>query len=272
MFEFEANQIYTNLDTIIDTKRLKEIYNEIIGECWADMEPMLKERAYIHCYLYYTKPNWTPDRILSKWQIRDMYNAIRGWNDESDINEYLGKWCKTWTYKTGWMLYFYAGPENCRSGDANSFQNIYKFIPNQKTIKKYQTEIDLYKNQVKDFTGYDLIQLMFTLLPVGSGVDWHVDTNLVGRFHSVIENDGKTPSMTFKQDGQLKDIPAVPGETYYANINVPHCVPLSKSPRLHLLGCVSDIDADKKGKDVTRHQAMGDSGITWADWKKDLGV
>ena len=76
--------------------------------------------------------------------------------------------------------------------------------------------------------------------------------------------------MTFKQDGRLKDIPAVPGETYYANINVPHCVPLSKSPRLHLLGCVSDIDADKKGKDVTRHQAMGDSGITWADWKKDL--
>ena len=112
--------------------------------------------------------------------------------------------------------------------------------------------------------------MMFTLLPVGSGLDWHVDTGLIGRFHSVVENDGKTPSMIFKQNGKLKNIPAVKGETYYANINVPHCVPLSDSPRLHLLGCVSEPNPIVEGP--TRHQAMGDSDTTWADWTKDLGV
>ena len=111
---------------------------------------------------------------------------------------------------------------------------------------------------------------MFTKIPVGSGLDWHVDTGMAGRFHSVVENDGKTPSMTFKQDGIIKHIPAVQGETYYANINVPHCVPESKSNRLHLLGCVSD--PDDRDNTETRHQHMGDSDMTWAEWKKDIGV
>tara|TARA_A100001011_G_C14320317_1_gene850269 strand:- start:8192 stop:9004 length:813 start_codon:yes stop_codon:yes gene_type:complete len=270
MKEFGKNDHYFNLESIYSADQLKMIYNELMNECWQNMEPMLKERAYIHCYLYYTKDNWSPDRILSKHQLRKMYNGIRGWDDQSDINEYLGKWCKTWTYSTGWMMYFYAGPENCKSGDDKSFQNIYKFIPNQQTLEKYKPIIEQYKKQIELETSGKLIQLMFTLLPVGSGLDWHVDTGMVGRFHSVIENDGKTPSMIFKQNDQLKDIPAIRGETYYANINVPHCVPLSKSPRLHLLGCVSEKNPTVEGP--TRHQAMGDSDRTWADWKKDLGV
>ena len=73
-----------------------------------------------------------------------------------------------------------------------------------------------------------------------------------------------------KQNGQIKHIPAVQGETYYADINVPHCVPESKSNRLHLLGCVSDPDDTENSE--TRHQHLGDSDQTWAEWKKDLGV
>ena len=90
----------------------------------------------------------------------------------------------------------------------------------------------------------------------------------------MVQNDGETPSMIFKQNGQLKNIPAVEGETYYANVNVPHCVPLSKSPRLHLLGCVADDTREdsKHLRNISRHQHIGDSDKTWADWKKDLGV
>ena len=272
--EFGSDEHYFKLESLYSIDQLKMIYDDLMSECWKDMEPMLKERAYIHCYLYYSKPNWTPDRILGKDQLRDMYNGIRGWDDPSDINEYLGKYVKTWTYSTGWMLYFYAGPENCKSGDEKSFQNIYKFIPNKKTLEKYKPIVDNLKKQIAEEVGYTLVQLMYTLLPVGSGLDWHVDTGMEGRFHSVVQNDGETPSMIFKQNGQLKNIPAVEGETYYANVNVPHCVPLSKSPRLHLLGCVADDTREdsKHLRNISRHQHIGDSDKTWADWKKDIGV
>ncbi len=273
MFQFSNDQIYKRLDTIISTTRLKYIYDDLISECWKDMEPMLKERSYIHCYLFYTNPDFTPDKISSKHTLRKMYNDIRGWNDEDDEGEFREQgWAKVWTYETGWMMYYYAGPENCRSGDDKSFQNIYKFIPNLKTLKKYQSEIDSFRNQVKDELGARVCQLMFTKIPVGSGIDWHVDTGLVGRFHSVIENDGTTPSMTFKQNGEIKHIPAVEGETYYANINVPHYVPESNSTRLHLLGCVDGWDWRTQPKEKDRHQDLGASDQTWAEWKKDLGV
>ncbi len=271
MYQFSSDEIYIKLDSLVNHTRLKEIYDDLMSECWKDMEPLLLDRTYIHCYLYYTDENFAPDRITSKHTLRKMYNSIRGWDDEIDEDEYRRNgWAKVWTYSTGWMMYYYAGPENCRSGDENSFQNIYKFIPNLQTLKKYQSEIDSYKNQISGELGGELGQLMFTKIPVGSGLDWHVDTGMAGRFHSVVENDGKTPSMTFKQNGQIKHIPAVQGETYYANINVPHCVPESKSTRLHLLGCVSDPNDTESSE--TRHQHLGDSDQTWAEWKKDLGV
>ena len=85
MREFKSDEHYFNLESIYSTDQLKMIYDELMSECWQDMEPMLKERAYIHCYLHYTRTNWTPDKILGKDQLRRMYNGIRGWNDESDI-------------------------------------------------------------------------------------------------------------------------------------------------------------------------------------------
>tara|TARA_Y100000592_G_scaffold93342_1_gene156369 strand:+ start:1964 stop:2791 length:828 start_codon:yes stop_codon:yes gene_type:complete len=274
MREFGPDEHYFNLKSLYNIDQLKLIYDELMSECWKDMEPILKERAYVHCYLYHTKPIFAEDKILEKESLRKMYNSIRGFDDPTDKDSFIGEWCKTWTYDTGWMLYFYAGPENCKSGDDKSFQNIYKFIPNQKTLDKYKVIVDGLKEQIKKEVGHTLVQLMYTLLPVGSGLDWHVDTGMVGRFHSVIKNDGKTPSMIFKQNGKLKNIPAVQGETYYANINVPHCVPLSEKPRLHLLGCVADMSKDNPDHlvNLTRHQHMGESDKTWADWKKDLGV
>ena len=284
MREFESWRICRKLETIIDVSKLKQIWNDLMAECWADMQGILDSKAYIHCYLHYNDlvrikdPNgghrkvhtWGPDRILSKSTLRKIYNGIRGYDDSNEATfDAVEKYIKTWTYDTGWMMYFYAGEENMKSGDPQSYQNIYKFIPNRKTLEKYKDVIDAFKEQVDIKLGGEIGALMFTLLPPGSGLDWHVDTGMKGRYHVVVENDGTTPSMVFKINGKVTPLPAVQGDTYFANIQIPHCVPISQTPRLHLLGCIDDPDEDDFN---SRHQEIGESDQTWADWKKDLGV
>ena len=270
MKEFEQWRICHKLKTVVDVNLLKQIYNDLMAECWADMQGILDSKAYIHCYLYYDLKGWTPDRILSKFTLRKIYNGIKGYNDSSEATyNALEKYIKTWTYDTGWMMWFYGGEENMKSGDPESYQNIYKFIPNQKTLKKYEDVVNKIKEQIEDELEGQISTLMFTLLPPGSQLDWHKDSGLSGRLHIVIENDGTTPSMIFKNNGKIIPLPAVQGDTYFANINVPHCVPRSYAPRLHLVGCVYD---PKIQDDDTRHQEIGESEQTWADWKKDLGV
>jgi len=45
MKEFGKNDHYFNLESIYSADQLKMIYNELMNECWQNMEPMLEERA-----------------------------------------------------------------------------------------------------------------------------------------------------------------------------------------------------------------------------------
>ena len=86
--------------------------------------------------------------------------------------------------------------------------------------------------------------------------------------------------MTFKRDSnsELEYIPATVGETYFANVSIPHTVEVSKSTRLHLLGCCGDKNEKRKvtngvKEKYSRHDNFtNNTNLTWAEWKNQLGV
>jgi hypothetical protein len=272
-----STKVYLKLDSVVDTITLQSIYDTLMAECWSDMSVILEKNAYIHCYLYY-RPEYAN---VNEKLLRKIYNGVRGFDDPTDQHTYLEKYMTVKEYNTGWMVTVYAGPENCRSGDG-SFQNIYKFIPKLKSLKPYEKLISKIKEQVDKECDAHLNNLMFSMLPPGSKIDWHIDNDMVGRYHIVVKNDMITPSMTFKKDGnsKLEHIPAKIGETYFANVNIPHTVPISTQTRLHLLGCChqktttfASLRTKAKLGNIKRHQCMEDDiKLTWAEWKKNLNV
>ena len=251
--------IYKFIDQVLKTKDLLDLFYKLMDPVWKDIE--IKPKTYIHCYL---------DSV--KKSLRTYYNGIRGFDDHKDLDYFEEKYTKTWKYPTGTLHYFWVGEENARTGDPEDYQNVYKFIPTNSVEYNHIMSQLMSQFSVRFWPDAQSIDnLMFTMMTPGTQLTWHKDRNIDLRFHQVIKNDAKTPSMIFKKPGEDEvPIPAKPGDVYVADVKIPHCVPFSKSTRLHLMGCIVSKHFKDLDNKLNRHGFLMDKNTTWTDWKKTI--
>ncbi len=201
----------------------------------------------------------------TKQTLREYYNSVRGYNDPSDLDYFKEKYTKVWKLSTGILYYFWIGDENGRTGDPDDYYHVYKFVPNNNSEYSY-----VENTLKKEYPG--IHNIVFSMMTPGSILSWHTDQGFLARWHHVLDNDAKTPSMIFKKHNEEEvKIPAKPGDSFIADVKIPHCVPSSSKHRVHLLACLLGEEFRRDDNALNRHGFLMEGNTTWADWKK-LGM
>jgi hypothetical protein len=243
--------IYKFIDPLFSTKELYDLYLKLMTPVFPYME-LDRPKTYFQL------------RFDTKKQtLRQYYNAVRGYNDSNDLDYYEEKYTKVWKLSTGMLYYFWIGEENGRTGDPDDYYHVYKFIPNNNSEYSYVED-----TLMKAYPG--IHNIVFSMMTPGSILSWHSDQGFLARWHHVLDNDAKTPSMIFKKPNEDEvEIPAKPGDSFIADVSLPHCVPPSSKHRVHLLACLigKDFTGGEDNK-RNRHGFLMEQNITWADWKK----
>ena len=245
--------IYKFIDPLFSTKELYDLYLKLMTPISPYMELDRRQTYYQLRFDTKLKP------------LRQYYNSVRGYDDPSDLDYYEKKYTKTYTLPTGTLFYFFIGNENGRTGDPNDYYHVYKFIPKDNR---------LYRNiEEKLFSTYsEMHSIEFSMMTPNTMLSWHTDEHFQYRYHHVLTNDAKTPSMIFKKPNEDQvEIPAKAGDVYMADVKIPHCVPSGTKTRLHLMACITGENFHALNGQ-SRHGFLMKENTTWADWKENQQI
>ena len=253
----EKDEIYKYVKPTVTTEELRSIFLKIMKPVFPHMDRH-RTKTYFHLRFDNTDMG-----------LRKFFNSVRGYDDPSDIDTYAEKFTNTYILPTGKLYYFLINEESGKTGDPEDYYHVYKFLPKDTSV------LEPIKEKIsKEWPG--IHNLSFSLMTPGSILSWHTDEYFAARYHHVIEKDHSEPSMVFKrkQDKEVTNIPAVPGDCYIANVKIPHCVLPCKSTRLHLLGCLpeeglSSLRNEENRKD-SRHGFLMKENTTWTEWAKKI--
>jgi len=249
--------IYKFIDPLFSTNELYDLYLKLMTPIFPYMELDRRQTYFQLRFDTKLKP------------LRQYYNTVRGYDDPSDLDYYEKKYTKTYTLPTGTLFYFFIGDENGRTGDPKDYYHIYKFIP--KDNRPYRNI------EEKLFSTYpEMYNIEFSMMTPNTMLSWHTDEHFQYRYHHVLTNDAKTPSMIFKKPNEDQvEIPAKAGDVYMVDVKIPHCVPAGTKTRLHLMAWITgDYFKEKAITGRSRHGYffVENGKEKWADWKENQQI